>query len=145
MLSTKTACLHITWWVRVDSWFAPSQWEMLLLCNDVGHWLSANLKFTLWVGAERANHTCLDWQIRKILVNISSSAGPNNTLTLYVRGPSNLGLARSISWLLMPWLLSLPGHQQLWYWLCRIARSLSYLRNNFNYLCHINVEEWHKM
>ena len=23
----------------------------------------------------------------------------------------------------MPWFLALPGHQQLWYWLCRINRS----------------------
>ena len=37
-------------------------------------------------------------------------------LTLNVRGPSNLGLIRSISWLLMPWLLTSPGHQQPWYW-----------------------------
>ena len=66
-------------------------------------------------------------------------------LTLNVRGPSYLGLTRSISWLLMPWLLTSPGHQQPWYWLHRICRSLSYLRKNFKYLCHINVEEWHKM
>ena len=32
--------------------------------------------------------------------------------TLNVRGPSYLGLTRSISWLLMPWLLTSPGHQQ---------------------------------
>ena len=41
-----------------------------------------------------------------------------NTLplsTLNVRGPSYLGLTRSISWLLMPWLLASPGHQQPWY------------------------------
>ena len=50
-------------------------------------------------------------------------------LTLNVRGPIYLGLTRSISWLLMPWR---PGHQQPWYWLCRICRSLSYLRKNFN-------------
>ena len=25
------------------------------------------------------------------------------------------------------------------------CRSLSYLRKDFKYLCHINVEEWHKM
>ena len=62
-----------------------------------------------------------------------------------VRGPSYLGLTRSISWLLMPWLLTLPGYQQPWYWLCRIGRFLSYLRKDFNYLCHINVEKWHKM
>ena len=60
-------------------------------------------------------------------------------------GPSFLGLTRSISWLLMPWLLTSPGHQQPWYWLYRICRSWSYLRKDFNYLCHINVEQWHKM
>ena len=45
----------------------------------------------------------------------------------------------------MPWLLASPGHQQPWYWLCRIGRSLSYSRRNFNYLCVISVEEWHKI
>ena len=44
-------------------------------------------------------------------------------LTFNVRGPSYLGLTRSISWLPMPWLLTSPGHQQPWYWLCRIHRS----------------------
>ena len=41
---------------------------------------------------------------------------------------------------LMPWL-----HQQPWYWLCRIGRSLSYSGRNCNYLCLISVEKWHKM
>ena len=62
------------------------------------------------------------------------------TLTLNMRGRSYLGLTRSISWLLMPWLLTSPGHQQSWYWLCRICKSWSYLRKDFKYLCHINVE-----
>ena len=66
-------------------------------------------------------------------------------LTLNVRWPSYLGLTRSISWLLMPWLLTSPGHQQPWYWLCRIGRFLSYLRKDFNYLRRTNVEKWHKM
>ena len=63
-----------------------------------------------------------------------------NILTLNVRGPSYLGLTRSISWLLMPWLLTSPGHQQPWYWPCRICRSWSYLRKDFKYMCHINME-----
>ena len=54
------------------------------------------------------------------------------TLTLNVRGPSYLGLTRSISWLLMPWLFTSPGHQQPWYWLYRICRSFSYLRKCLN-------------
>ena len=36
-------------------------------------------------------------------------------LTLNMRVPSHLGLTSSISWLLMPWLLTSTGHQQLWY------------------------------
>ena len=32
---------------RVDSRFAPSQWEMALLCNDISYWLGANLESAL--------------------------------------------------------------------------------------------------
>ena len=32
---------------RADSRFAPSQWETALLCNNVSHWLSANLESAL--------------------------------------------------------------------------------------------------
>ena len=32
---------------RADSRFAPSQWETALLCNDVSHWLGANLELAL--------------------------------------------------------------------------------------------------
>ena len=71
---------------------------------------------------------------------IPSHLNHADSLTLNVRGPSYLGLTRSISWLLMPWLLTSPGHQQPWYWLCRICKSWSYLRKDFKYLCHINVE-----
>ena len=35
-------------WNRADSRFAPSQWETVLLCNDVSHWLGANLESPLW-------------------------------------------------------------------------------------------------
>ena len=65
--------------------------------------------------------------------------------TLNVRGPSNLGSTGSISWLLMPWLLTSPRHQQPWYWLYGICTPFSYLRKEFKYLCQINVEEWHRM
>ena len=46
-------------------------------------------------------------------------------LTLNVRGPSYLRLTRSISSLLMPWLLTSPWHQQTWYWLYRMCRPFS--------------------
>ena len=66
-------------------------------------------------------------------------------LTLDVRGLSYLGLPRSNIMAVVSWLLTSPGHQQPWYWLCRIGRFLSYLRNDLNYLRCINVEKWHKM
>ena len=66
-------------------------------------------------------------------------------ITLNVRGPSYLGLTRSISWLLLHWLLTSPGQQQPWYWPWRIGRFLSYLRKDFNYQRRINKEKWHKM
>ena len=66
----------------------------------------------------------------------------NFCLNLNVRRLSYLGLTRSISWLLMPWLLTSP---EPWYWLCRIGRFLSYLMKDFNYMPRINVEKWCKM
>ena len=34
---------------RADSSFAPSQWGTALLCNDLSHWLGANLESALHV------------------------------------------------------------------------------------------------
>ena len=30
-----------------DFWFTPSQWETVLLCNDISHWLGASLALGL--------------------------------------------------------------------------------------------------
>ena len=35
-------------WSRADSRFVPNQWETVLFCNDVSHWLGANLESVLW-------------------------------------------------------------------------------------------------
>ena len=34
---------------RADSRFAPSQWEAVLLCNDISYWLSAKLESALYM------------------------------------------------------------------------------------------------
>ena len=46
-MSWKEALYAYQWVLRADSRFAPSQWETALLCNDVSHWLGANLESTL--------------------------------------------------------------------------------------------------
>ena len=113
--------------------------EMLRIKNnwydaeDIFLWelLSLRLEYSMW-------HSCYCWQNYPGALSFL-------LITLDMQGPSYLGLTRSISWLLMPWLLTSTGHQQPWYWLCRIGRFLSYLRKDFNYLRHISVEKWHKM
>ena len=36
-------------YIRADSQFVPSQWEMVLLCNNVSHWLGTNLESALYI------------------------------------------------------------------------------------------------
>ena len=55
------------------------------------------------------------------------------------------GITRSILWLLMPWLLVLPGHQQSQYWLCRIFRPMTSWRKDFNRLHDLSVKKWYQM
>ena len=81
------------------------------------------------------------WQKLYTLIKGFRSTRFKITLTLNVRGPSYLALTRSISWLLMTWLLTSRGHQQPWYWPCKICSFLSSLRKDFNYLRFINVEK----
>ena len=38
---------------RADASFVPSQWETVLLCNDVSHWLGANLESILYAMHKR--------------------------------------------------------------------------------------------
>ena len=64
------------------------------------------------------------------LVSVMSKMNP---LTLSLQGLSYPGLNWSRSWLLMPWLLVSPGHQQSWYWLCETGRTLFYMRKDLNY------------
>ena len=46
-------------------------------------------------------------------------------VNLLVQKLSYSRIIKLIPWFLMPWLLASPSHQQPWYWLNRIARSLS--------------------
>ena len=43
-------------------------------------------------------------------------------------------ITRSIPWMLMPWLLPSPSHQQPQYWLCRVNCPLSSTKKDLDYL-----------
>ena len=51
--SIITYFVHDTYIFRVDSMFAPSQWETALLCNDDSHWLGVSLESALILYIER--------------------------------------------------------------------------------------------
>ena len=69
------------------------------------------IESALYFGSTAGSELCL-----VLLWWCSSSA-----LTPNMWGSSYLGLARSISWLLMTWLSALPDHQQPWYWQCKLG------------------------
>ena len=49
-----------------------------------------------------------------------------------------------ISRLLMPWLLAVPLHQQLWHWLYWTGQALSSMRKDINCLYCFSVDEWYR-
>ena len=61
---------------------------------------------------------------------VATSLGVAESLCLkgLTRLVLKLGKTRSKPWLLMPWFLVSPGHQQPWCWICRINGSLSSFR-----------------
>ena len=121
-----------------------SEWHCPFKSAPTGKWNYVN-PCPIFLGIPNQSTAYVKRQARPRWTYVRRSSVTPTCLTPNVRGPSYLGLTRSISWLLMPWLLTSPGHQKPWYWLYRICMSFSYLRKDFKYLCHINVEKWHKM
>ena len=114
----------------------------ILLIGPVGNKLQWNLKRNLYIFIQEAVFQISSKNWRPFCLGIDVIKVLKCAQWIL---KSYLGLTRSISWLLMPWLLTSPGHQQQWHWLCRICRSWSYFRKDFKYLSHINVEWWHEI
>ena len=154
LVSSPSQCQSQWWPPFHDAYMchlAPESWESPSLPISIPFKLHLNKKRTsedkLISGITKAG-TC--YLFRKVILNTLLLATLKSVFCaldfpVNVRGPGYLGLTRSISWLMMPWHLTSPGHQQPWYWLCRISSFLSYLRKDFNYLRRINMEKWHKM
>ena len=89
------------------------------------------------------------WYCADIFPNVTEATLPwvdisHSWLILLVQRPKYSNRIRSIWWPTMPWSLELSGHQQPWYWLCRINRSLSSMMKDFNYLYHFSVKNVRK-
>ena len=138
--SGGTLCMDVTLMTFLK--FAQCDHPPFIWCKN--NW-DTNLTTLYFSSFNNIKHCCVICSGHYFNALSPGRYGCNVELTLNVRGPSYLGLTRPISWLLMPWLLTSPEHQQPWYWLCRIGRFLSYLRKDFNYLRRTIMEKWHKM
>ena len=104
---TQYCCVSVLWF---GCWCPGGEWTSHFQVPYTGKIIGTSCRTRL------GNH----WLNRMEAVIFTASFNPWRAREL-----SYLGLTRSISWLLMPWLLTSPGHQQPWYWLYRICRSLS--------------------
>ena len=70
---------------RADSKLAPSQWEMLLLCNNVSHWLGTILESALcmYIRAD-SRFASSQWETVLLCNNVSHRLGANLKSALYM-------------------------------------------------------------
>ena len=103
---------HLFNWIR-PIWFPVNKIGDYQIVMSMSSW------YDLFGCTTELFHHLSSWKIDVMQCILSSRTGLKlvHLLTLNVQGPSYLSLTRSISWLLMPWLLTSPGHQQPWYWL----------------------------
>ena len=81
------------------------------------------------------------WNVNASLIVYKRFIMTRVNLTMWV--PVCPRQTRTISWLLMAWLLVSPGHQQSWYWSYKMGMLLSSLRVGLHNLsCFSFVETW---
>ena len=133
-----------------DRHFVDHTFKRIFLYENVGIWIKISLKFVhkgpinnipafvqimawRWPGDKPLSEQMVGSLLMHICVTWPQWVN--------MQGPSYPSLTRSISWLLMPWILASPRHQHPWHWLCKIGKFLSYTRKDFNCLCTLIVEE----
>ena len=97
-------CYHYNIILRADSRFAPSQWEMALLCNDVSHWLGANLESTLILVEKTLTESELKYK-NVFQENITNKMIANRDLW-WINNPSN--------WNHLTLVISLGDKRSIW-------------------------------
>ena len=75
--------------IRTDSRFVPSQWETPLLCNDVSHWLGANLESVLKYIEKSYHSFCHFSCLQNGLIDRNMEGWKDNVITL--KDPSKTG------------------------------------------------------
>ena len=112
---------------EIRSWIEN---ELIELINSDQLRISIPIQFQIFRFNSNSIHAELNWIDYQFQFN--SWIDPSTVITIHMRGTRYPGITRSMSWLLMPWLLASPRHQQPWYWLYKIYKSLSYMQEGFH-------------
>ena len=118
-LAKMMACCQAIIWTNVDS---TSLRHWVINHNDT--WIDTNDNL---IQENMVENNACKWHQSEI---------DENELTPVVLKLEYSAINRSMPWLLMPWLLASPGHQQPWYWQYRIKATST--RKDFSYLCYLS-------
>ena len=104
ILSTNPSYYCISFWL-LSQWDSPRDLRSLTICQcqTRQRLVTTNRDYIVFP---------LAWQI--------TVGAKGRSLTPLLLKTEYSGQKNSMTWLMMPWLLVLPYHQQPWYWLCAI-------------------------
>ena len=113
ILHNWPVCLCYTWGCRIacqDIWRHGQHWFIFMACCPMTpRFLINNVLFAFIVFIQDIKNFQTRKCIWKRLINLQLHVPATNKLTLRVPRPEYLGRNRSITLLLLPWLLVLPG------------------------------------
>ena len=111
-LAVAVAVVDIDDDCRADSRFVPSPSETVLLCNDVSHWLGANLESTLWLYAVLPHGLNCRPELREGVDGAMSASRVACKVVWFIVKQRQLHAsppANELSWLLEPKFLATPA------------------------------------
>ena len=108
-----------------SAWSTTANQQLNLSCTrDICHYIYIDGRYPFHDGHILRKKLINKWSMIPYMLCSHCKWHLLRILTLIVRVKSYHGLTRSISWLLMAWLLALPSHQQPCYWLSKLGLVL---------------------
>ena len=128
---------------RADSRFVPGQWETALLCNNVSHWMGANL--------ESALQMILSSQPCGVLNDIASYYHQRRSAIWAPFHKQKMSIWLKLSQVILTWIIIQSGHKftcvapakLLWH-----VQNVTWSHHYFTYqsninLCHDLINSWY--
>ena len=105
-------------------------WSLLAICSVQAHVFGMVCK-------TESRRACCELGAGKEWANTKqaqSEQGHENRPRILLQNYFSTITADDLVMVRIPWFLTLPGHQQPWYWMCKIRWSFSSIRNDLNFI-----------